>query len=207
MSTAILQLREQLGLHAPSTLSVERAWSRRALAGRLVELSGHGASSVLTAAMGLLLDAQLEGEPAAWIGSAERMFFPPDAAQSGVDLAALAMVRVADARTAARAADRLLRSGAFGLVVLDLGSDSELPMPLQSRLVALAQKHDAAVLCLTHKPARSGSIGSLVSLRGEATRQHLGAAAFACEVMALKDKRHGPGLRHREVCHAPPGLR
>ncbi len=89
-----------------------------------------------------------------------------------MDLAALVVVRTGDARTAGRAADVLLRSGAFGLVVLDLGTNTALPTPLQGRLVQLALKHDAAVLCLTDKEPDTASLGSLVSLRGQ-----VGAAA------------------------------
>ena len=38
----------------------------------------------------------------------------------GIDLDALPVVRVPDARAAGRAADHLVRSGGFGLVVIDL---------------------------------------------------------------------------------------
>ena len=41
-------------------------------------------------------------------------------------------------------------------------------MHIQGRLVTLAQTHDAAIVCLTEKPADAASLGSLVSLRAEA---------------------------------------
>ena len=97
-------------------------WSSAELSGRLCELSTVGsAPAALTAAFGLVLDAQRAGEPTAWVTTTADTFFPPDVAASGVDLTALIVVRVPDTRTAGRAADRLLRAGAFGLVVLDLG--------------------------------------------------------------------------------------
>jgi recombination protein RecA len=193
-------------LDAPST-GRSPAWSLAALAGRLVELSGWKSSAVLTAAFGLVLEAQRRGEPTAWVTLRKSTFFPPDAAEGGVDLAALAVVRVPDPPTAARTADRLVRSGGLGLVVVDLGPDPypNVPVPLQSRLAGLAQKHATAVVVLTEKPADAPSLGSLVSLRAEARRaeEH---AVREVRVTVLKDKRLGPGRVHRETCHGPAGL-
>lgn len=186
------------------------AWSRAGLSGRLCELSAapSTASAVLTAACELVLDTQRAGEPVAWISTTAHVFFPCDLAASGVDLGALILARVPNAAAAARAADRLLRSGAFGLVVLDLsGGTAEVPAPLQGRLVQLALAHDAAVLCLTEKEHDAPSLGSLVSLHGRARRHHLGPTRFASELEFLKDKRHGPGWTHRAVYRGPDGLR
>jgi recombination protein RecA len=196
------------------------------LAGRLVELSGDAASAALTLAMRLVLDAQQAGEPVAWLGSDESSFYPPDAAESGVDLEALLVVRIPLqpgaaggkprikpavepllAQRLASAAERLLRSGAFGLVVLDLRKDAVLSQPMQSRLLGLAQRHHAAVLCLTHKAESAPSLGSLVSLHASAVRVWLGKERFACELRVHKDKRRGPVWSEREVYRGPLGLR
>ncbi|MCI0650824.1 MAG: DNA recombination/repair protein RecA [Planctomycetes bacterium] len=210
------------------------------LAGRLVELAGEGASAALTLAMRLVREAQEQGEPVAWVTSDESSFYPPDAAESGVDLAALAVVRIraaapagipsaasaapaaaprffgasrttataaAAARNASLAAERLLRSGAFGLVVLDLGGDADLALSIQSRLAGLAQRHHAALVCLTEKSEGASSLGSLVSLRAQAVRQWLSRDRFRCELRVLKDKRRGPTWSHVEVCRGPFGLR
>jgi recombination protein RecA len=183
-------------------------WSRAELSGRLCELSTAGsAPAALTAAFALVLDAQHAGEPTAWITATTDTFFPPDVAASGVDLAALIVVRVPDLRSAGRAADRLLRSGGFGLVVLDLGRGAVLATGLQGRLARLAAKHAAAVVCLTEKDSAAPSLGSLVSLRAEAHRHRQGPDRFACGVTILKDKRRGPGRTHREVYRGPDGLR
>lgn len=178
-----------------------------ALAGRLIELSGPHPSGMASAAVGLLLRAQEQGEPVAWVCTPERPIFPPDLADSGVDLEALVVVRAPDAAMATRAAERLLRSGAFGLLVVDLGRDPVVPMPLQTRLVGLAQKHACAFVCLTEKSAQAPSIGSLVSLRAEVQRTSVGPQRYSYELIALKDKRRGPGWSHREVCRGPAGLR
>ncbi|MEZ4649500.1 MAG: hypothetical protein R3E97_12100 [Candidatus Eisenbacteria bacterium] len=94
-------------------------WNLDALTGRFVELSSAGASVALTAVSALVVEAQLRREPAAWVAIGESTFYPPDLAEVGCDLDALPVVRVPDARTAARAADLLLRSGGFRLVVID----------------------------------------------------------------------------------------
>lgn len=174
----------------------EPAWTRAELTGRLCELSAGADGALLSAAMSVVLDAQLAGDPVAWVTATAATFHPPDVAACGVDLAALIVVRARDTRTAGRAADVLLRSGAFGLVVLDLGTSAAMPAPLQGRLVQLAQKHDTAVLCLTEKPADEASLGSLVSLRGEVRRRpDADGVGHVFAVRALKDKRRGPGWR------------
>jgi recombination protein RecA len=182
------------------------AWTRDALSGRLTELSGVGAVASLTSAFGLVLDAQMRAEPVAWITLPETSFYPPDAADSGVDLEALAVVCVPGAQEGARAAERLLRSGAFGLIVLDLGRDARVPTALQGRLVSLAKHHDTALVCLTDKPRDTASLGSLVSLRAQVVREKCGDR-FSCKLEVLKDKNRGPGWSHSEVVCGPAGLR
>jgi recombination protein RecA len=193
-------------LSPPATRPV---WRLDEAAGRIVELSGWGASARLTAAFGFVLEAQQQRDPAAWVSLRGSSFFPPDAAAGGVDLASLTVVRMATARDAARAADQLVRSGGFGLVILDLAvaaARDVVPAPLLTRLLGLAQKHEAAVLILTEKPAGAPSLSSLVSLRAEARRTQRDGA-WEVEVKILKDKRRGPGATQMETCRGPAGLR
>jgi recombination protein RecA len=195
------------------------------LAGRLVEISGFRASANLTVAFGLVLEAQKKDEPVAWVTLSQSTFFPPDAAESGIDLARLAVVRVEDGIAACRAVVELTRSGGFGLVVLDLGpgafleklskpaprarrilkKHASLFVPFITKLVGLAQKTSTAVVVLTEKTRESSSLNSLISLRCEARRNP--DKPCEVEIDVLKDKRRGPGRRYREVCHAPAGLR
>ena len=184
-----------------------RPWGLEQVAGRLVEISGAGAAAALTLAFGLVLEAQRRGEPVAWIALEERGFYPPDAAEGGVDLGALVVVRVANAKAVGRAADQLVRSGAFGLIVLDLGAGADVPTPLQTRLVGLAQKHQTALLCLTEKGGELPSLGSLVSLRVQAQRERICDDRFSCGLAVLKDKRRGPTWTHAEIYRGPAGLR
>src|SRR5262245_55329193 len=92
-------------------------------AGRLIEIASAKDGAQMTAAVACLLHAQAQGEPAAWVQPASGPLFPPDLADSGVDLDALLIVNVpASAGTfaAIKAAELLLRSGGFGLLILDL---------------------------------------------------------------------------------------
>lgn len=190
-------------------LSAERTrWGLDALRGRLVELSARGATATLTTAIELVVEAQRAAEPVAWLTLRHASFYPPDVADSGVDLAALVVVRVACATSAARAAERLLRSGAFGLVVLDFAASGDVVLPIahQGRLVSLAQAHDAALVCLTDKPADAASLGSLVSLRAEALRLHERAHDYAVTLRVVKDKRRGPGWSRTRKLRGPAGF-
>jgi len=193
-------------LLTPATAS-ER-WGLDALRGRLVELSARGATATLTTAIELVLEAQQAAEPVAWVTLGNGTFYPPDVADSGVDLAALVVVRVIDTTTAARAAERLLRSGAFGLVILDFGGGGavELPIAHQGRLVTLAQAHDAAVVCVTETPGDGASLGSLVSLRAEALRLRDRDHDYNVTLRVLKDKRRGPGWSRTIKLRGPAGF-
>lgn len=202
----------RLGEAAPDLApAVAPVWSRAELSGRLSELGPGREPAVLSAAAALLRDAQRHGEPAAWVAVGEDLVYPPDLAAGGIDLARLPVVRAADAAAAGRAADLLLRSGAFGLVIVDLLAAGArvragLATPLQSRLTQLARRHDAAVLCLRRPAPDGGSLGSLVSLRAEASREPLGPGRFRCRVDVVKDKRRGPGWSWQEVWRGPEGL-
>jgi recombination protein RecA len=191
------------GLVAPD---IPVAWRLDTFRGRLAEVSGIHACASLTLVFRLVLEAQRCAEPVVWISRCGSVFYPPDVAETGVDLGALAVVWAPGTRRAARAADHLLRSGGFGLVVLDVGADDRMPSASQTRLAGLAKKHDAALLCITEKENRRPSLGSLVSLRAEAARTDRAGDRFRCEVRVLKDKRRGPGWTHVEVCHGPDGL-
>jgi recombination protein RecA len=180
-------------------------WNLAAIAGRFIEISGSASTASLTLAFGLVREAQNQNEPVGWVTSMESFFYPPDVAQGGVDLGALVVIRVLDAGVIPTAGEKLLRSGGFGLVVLDLET-ANIPMPLQSRLTGLAQRHHAALVCLTEKESKTFSLGSLVSLRAHAERQRSSDRRFACRLRVLKDKRHGPTWSHEELCRGPAGL-
>jgi len=140
--------------------------------GLSVELSGTGPGK-LSVAVRLVARAMQAGEPVVWITPREAAsFYPPDLRALGIDLDALSVVRMPDSAGShglVRAAEVLLRAGAFGLVVLDL-SHAQLPrgqLSWQSRLSGLVRLHASRLLLITSSPSESPSIGPLVSLRIE----------------------------------------
>ncbi len=201
----------------------QSGWHLDNLTGRLVELSGHADTAALTLVAGVLLETQQRGESAAWISAVDSLFYPPDLAAAGVDLAALPVIRVRKRLQAARAADALIRSGGFGLIVIDLGCGSlggqaSMSLSVQTRLAGLTRRHGVALLALTRRvnersrgkrqgsPGSSSSLGSLVSLWCESRREHTARDRFTCELLVRKDKRGGGVWRHLEFCRGPDGL-
>lgn len=192
-------------------------WALAAIAGRLVEVTGAEDTAALTMVVQLLLDAQQQGEQTAWVACTGSLPFPPDLLENGLDLEALIVVRVPDLLAGARAADSLIRSGAFGLVVVDVDGTPRIPTPVLARLASLAQRHHTALIFLTQYRAVSRSasagtggtspLGSLISLRVRARRQRLAADRFRCWLEVLKDKRRGPTWGVDEVCRGAPGMR
>src|SRR5918996_4846227 len=187
------------------TLELPSRWTLMEVAGQFVEISSSTASATLTLTFTLVRQAQERGEPVGWVMSARSFFYPPDAARGGTDLAALVVVRLASAESIARAGEKLLRSGGFGMVVLDLGA-ADISMPLQTRLTGLAHRHHTALVCLTEKESATFSLGSLVSLRAHAGKKRMVDKRFACALRVLKDKRRGPTWNYEELYTGPAGL-
>jgi recombination protein RecA len=208
-----LQALDRLRLSSPAA---RPAWRLEELAGRLVELSGQHSTAHLTAAFGLVLEAQLCGDRAAWVTFDASAFFPPDVAAGGVDVESLPVVRIGHALAAGRAAEHLVRSGGFGLVVIDLSSAAGdahaqavpaiLPVPLLTKLLGLARVHQVAVLILTKKSPDASSINSLIALRA-AAQWCTSEGGYEVRVRVLKDKRHAPGWDHVEACRGSVGMR
>jgi len=176
--------------------------------GELTEIVGHGRASLGLAAV---RQAQSAGQPAAWVdGSAS--FCP---ATAGVDLQALTLVRPppalgrperpprsrrrGPAARALLAADLLLRSRAFGLLVLDLpgGESGGAPPALAAwfRLARQARRAQSVLLLLGD--AERAVAGSAAGLTLRAAWRHPSAAAWeplpppALEVAVLR-RRGGP---------------
>ncbi len=196
--------------------------------GRLVELSGNRDSARFTMAVAMVVQAQAEGETVAWVQQKGGSLFPPDLHESGVDLESLIVVHVApqtgapgesgesgEPRKAGKrgsyaipkAAELLLRSGGFGLLVLDL-TGQKLPTHTawQGRLQGLAREHKSRVVCLTDTPRHGASLGPLIGLRIQTHRVRVGKGVFAIKHRVLKNKagvRLDPGAERRR---APWGL-
>lgn len=206
-----IPIKSASGLKQASALHIHAdrsEWRYEELRGRLMEISAWEHPAALSSAMMLVRQAQCAGEPTAWVGKASDTFFPLDAAAYGVDLAALIVVRLSQVSDAPRAADMLIRSGGFGLVVIDLSDASpvNIPMPLLSRIVRLSHVKNVATVCLTRKPVHASSLGSLISLRSQARRVGKFDATAGISLEAIKDKQHAPGWVHREFRGVPIGM-
>lgn len=159
--------------------------------GRLTELSGRRASSRYTAAVSMVLTTQVEGEPVAWLQMQDGGLYPPDLVASGIDFDALVVVRVPGSYGTVgllKSAELLLRSGAWGLVVVDL-TDGVIPgVAWQSRFLALAREHQSRVVLLTEKSKHHGSLGPLIGLQLEVTHQRLGPQGYQLQTLIQKNK-------------------
>lgn len=182
--------------------------------GRLIELSGtRGACARTTTAVDILRHAQREGETAVWIQPEDGPLYPPDLHDSGIDIDALIVVHVPrgtssrpspvksrEARRATtghrlcRAAELLLRSGAFGLVIIDMCEEPPPPgtEAWQGRLLGLARQHESRVVLLTDKPSHADSLGTLVGLRIEPRRERTRSGQFRVTHEVLKNKSGAP---------------
>jgi recombination protein RecA len=188
------------------------------LQGRLTELCAPRDGAALSCSFFLVREAQQRGEPAAYVSGVDACFYPPDVADGGIDLDALVVVRVAEAAARARAAEELLRSGAFALVIIDVLSGVRVPPAMLTRLLGLAQKHHSAVVFISSTPDEDApsSLGSLVSFRAVVRRRPLPETSaaplgprrsrFVVTLEAVKDKRRAPGWRHELIFRGPSGL-
>ncbi|MEM7153155.1 MAG: recombinase A [Myxococcota bacterium] len=180
--------------------------------GRLVELSAspRGATARTSTAVALLRRVQREGETTAWVQPTGAPLYPPDLHEGGIDLDALVVVHVPPAEGSAglgKAAELLLRSGAFGLVVVDLGAtEPRARTAWQGRLLGLARQHESRILLLTEKPSQADSLGPLVGLRVEPRRHRHAQGAFTVEHDVLKNKSGAPIAVATDRFTAPPGL-
>lgn len=205
------QLQQQLQRHSIGVASELRSGSSAGLGGHLVELSAGPASAALTMCAHFLRQAQERAEPCAWVATGPSLFFPPDLAAAGIDLEALPLIRVDKGLQAAQAAEILLRSGSFAVLVLDLGEQQNFSLAVQTRLRSLARRHDAAVLLLTRRQRVGPSLGPLISLQLECSRERVAAARYRCSLWPHKDKlkhlaQNRRPWRHVELCRGPDGL-
>ncbi len=181
--------------------------------GRLVELSGQARTS---SAASILAHVQREGDTAAWIQLRGGQLYPPDLAERGIDLDALIVVHVPaheGPHGQCRAAELLLRSGGFGLLVIDFVQAEPKGSPAwMGRLLALARQHETRVLLLREASAEEPSLGPLVSLRIDSRIERIGTASpnrtgrFSLVHEVVKNKSGGPVEASATTCRGPWGM-
>ena len=175
--------------------------------GRITEIVCLPSSPYPTVLCDLVREAQSLREPVVWLTMRSVVFFPPDIDANGVDLEALSIVWINDARSAMRAAEHLLRSGCFGLVILDLPPHSLIDQGRIGKLARLAALHQSAVVFVTKFTRNTPyTLGSLVSLRCEVTRKRIATNKFCWILKVIKDRKSAPGWSLMGVCDGPFGL-
>lgn len=149
----------------------------------------------------------------AWVQWQGGSLFPPDLHAQGIALASLLVVHVGacdQTHARLRATELLLRSGGYGLVVVDL-TMGRLPTGLawQHRLQHWARLHHAAVvlLTLTHEAAPSPSLGALIGLQLCPERVQLSFGQFEQICAIGKNKLGTEAHPWRWLACGPPGLR
>lgn len=186
-------------------VSDKKRFSYEEMCGRLCEIQG--AAPALTFAVQLIREAQANRQPVAFVSSKESTFYIPDLISNGIDLESLVCIQTDTARfknAIARSADHLLRSGAFGLVLLDMHHEKRhIPMPLLTRLSGLCRKHECATLFLRSPQRAESGLGSLISLRLEVERDD----DETLIVTSIKDKRQAPYQSRVIRCVPPPGFK
>ncbi len=174
------------------------------LMGILAEVSEETPSGAVSFVAEIILEAQTRNEPVAWVAGTESIFFPPDLVQRGIDLSAVAVVRVSGETDSLTSAEWLVRSAAMGLVIVDLGANRSLEDASLGRLLKLAERNLCAVLFLTRKRSNEPSLSSRISLRGCIARS--GTGPFVVEIHTVKDKRSSLSALQRRQYHGPSGM-
>lgn len=201
-------LQDSKGMAAASSLPRLQGgeWLLAAFSGRFVEITGGDTCAALTLCARLILESQQRGGVTAWVGGTSTGFYPPDVAGTGVDLQQLIVVRVEEAPMRWRVCDTLLRSGSFSVVVVHVEGALSLPLAAQTRLSAVAQRYQTALLAITRRTRKEAIPSSLVSMRAETFKERRGHDCFICGAEVVKEKRGVAGWKHEELCRGTDSL-
>ena len=168
--------------------------------GRITELVGRRSAGKLSLALAFAARVMARGEAAALLDP-EATVLPDVRAEPA--LAHLLVVRGGGTLVALRAADALLKTGAFPLLVLDLPGRATVAPDGRSistaMFVRLAREERASgtalVVVSEWLPWRVNGLASLVSLRLEVRRPCRPSGCSALEVVVAKSKLGGEGGR------------
>lgn len=169
-----------------------------------MEISGSGQLTLVSTLLG---EAQQAGELCGWVTTTQHTVFPPDLERNGIDLSLLYFFWLENPAGATKALEYLLRSEAFGLLVLDMAKHHSIPDGISGRLMRLASKVGCGVVALSALQEKPRSIfGSLTSLRLDTKLRGRPGGAFEVILTAERDRSAAPRWRRQMVCNAPPGL-
>jgi hypothetical protein len=140
------------------------------LVGTIFQISGHAA---LTTAVRIAAAFQhFSPAPGVWVGDLRSLPFPPDLSDAGVDLQRLLICRADRGEERLHTIDRLLRSGAFSLAILDFGWDDQPDPGSLARFMRLCEREKTALSLVTAGAGTAASPAVRLHLRAE-----LGTAA------------------------------
>jgi recombination protein RecA len=167
LSAIVVPPRVGTGGVATGIAALDRVLSDGGLpSGRLTEIVGARGSGATTLVRQIVAGALAAGRWVAYVDGA-RMLAPRDWAALG-GTRCLWIIRPPNVERSAWCADVLLRSGAFGLVIIDRGPP--LTRPVAVRLSRLARDRDAALVVVSNESA-GAIVGSAVRLRVSAGRR------------------------------------
>ncbi len=182
------------------------------LSGKVVEISGWEHPAGLSLAASFIQECQGKGGLAAWIsprcGNRGTLFFPPDFEDRGIDCNSLPILWTASAADGFSIADRLLRSRAFDMLVVDLtGVRQPRPAGGLGRLHRGARDSGCLVLCLTRRRPGESSLDPMVFVHLHGFSQAAEPEGFFdVSITVQKDKNHAPGRIFRRRYGSPVGL-
>ncbi len=181
------------------------AFSFDALRGRLIEIPLDVGTPAFSVVSLLLREAQAQSEPAAWVTSGTSIFYPPDFEVNGVNVTHLPVVWSGSRECALRSTEHLLRSGAFGLVVVDLDGRGEVRTSRLGAINRLAEFERALVVFLT-VAGKESELGSLISARFIVDIVRKKPNRFVCRIRAVKDRRAPDGWVEERIFRGADGL-
>ena len=171
--------------------------------GQVVEVSGSSSSGKATLAFGVCLRALEQGRAAAWIDVGGG-FWPVAAAEAGLPLDRLLVVKVKNGVAALRAAHILLSSsGAVAALVVDLPQAAPARERELIALQRLAERSATALLFLTSRPRTAPSLGAAVALRLHAERR----PGARVRVEVLRNKQGASQRSIEEMIDEPDRVR
>jgi recombination protein RecA len=182
------------------------------LRGRLTEIAAGPEGGTSSVAATWVAMAQRADEPVAWVQWEFGELYPPDLAARGIDLEALLVVHVGERHVMPprlRAAELLLKSGGFGLVVVDMtAGQPPRGVGWQHRLQHWARTQNCAlVLLCAHPEPVFDSLGALVALQIIPQRHQVGPGLFELNCSIGKNKLEQGLQGWRATCTGPPGFR
>lgn len=177
------------------------------LSGRLTQIVNTPSAPAVSAVFFIVAEAVTSKEPLIWINQSNIVFFPPDLERMGIPPSLVPIVRSRDTRGTLRSIEHVLRSGAYGLVVVNTGGSFSVAQGRLGTFARLVDMHGTALIFITEEDEdRAPSLGSGISLQCSVRLKKTGANTFGVRITAVKDKNRSPGWAETKTCYGPPGL-